>query len=176
MKKSPDVIETGKSVRVEFTATSGGHVVESTAGRPPLYYVHGDGRVLPGFQKKLEGHKEGDELEFELSPEEAYGPFRDEAVIEIPKSEVPQRDLKPGMILQETQPDGTVKVGRVQEIRESGIVMNFNHPMAGKTLHYKIRVVSVMSGASLFSKFPQMKFENESPEGEKDLKGKNDET
>ncbi len=175
MKKTTEVIESGKSVRVDFTATADGQVVESTAGRPPLYYTQGDGRVLPGFQKNVEGLKEGDECEFDLSPEEAYGPFREEAVVEVPSSEMPPRALKPGMILQETLPDGTVKVGRVQEIREGTVVMNFNHPMAGKTLHYKVKVVSVMSGVSLFSKFPQMKFENELPENGADPKGKKDE-
>lgn len=166
MKPQEEVISQGKSVRVAYTVWCGDEIVETTEGRPPLYYKHGDSRVLPAFQRSLEGLKEGDDAEFTLEPAEAYGPYRPEAVLEIPKTEMPDRELKAGQVLQETLADGSLKIGRVQEIREQSVVMNFNHPMAGKTLRYKIKVVSVMSGANLTAFLPKMRFEKETPEKE----------
>ncbi len=166
MKPSEDVIGQGKSIRVAYTVWCGDEVMESTEGRPPLYYKHGDSRVLPAFQRNLEGLKEGDEAEFTLEPAEAYGPYRPEAVQEVPKSEMPDCELKAGQVLQDTLPDGSLKIGRVQEIREQSVIMNFNHPMAGKILRYKVKVISVMSGADLSAFLPKMRFEKETPEKE----------
>lgn len=166
MKSSPEGISAGKSVRVAYTVWVGEAVVETTEGRPPLYYKQGDHRVLPAFQKKLEGLREGESCEFTLEPAEAYGPWRPEALVEIPISEMPREGLAVGRVLQEEQPDGSLKIGRVQEIREKTVLMNFNHPMAGKTLRYKVRVVSVMSGADLPGFLPSMRFEKETPERE----------
>lgn len=168
MKPPEDVIEAGKSVRVAYTVWSEETVVETTDGRPPLYYKQGDSRVLPAFQRKLEGLKEGDVAEFTLEPEEAYGVYHPDAVMEIQKTEMPECELRIGQVLQETLSDGSLKIGRVQEIRENSVVMNFNHPMAGKILRYKVRVVSVMSGADLASFLPKMRFEKETPESEKE--------
>lgn len=136
-------IAAGRKIQIHYTVEADGEIVDSTRGRPPHYYIHGGNALLPAIQKHLEGKFEGDSVEFVLTPEEAYGPWRPEALVEVPKSEMPPRELKPGMILQEDLPDGKVRVGRVAEIRADAVVMNFNHPMAGKTLHYKVRIHSV---------------------------------
>ena len=155
-RSASDKIEKGRSVQIHFTVTSEGQVLETTKGKPPLYYVQGNPKILPAMQAKLEGLKQGDVLEFDLTPAEAYGPYRPEAVIEVSRSEMPECELKIGMMLQETLEEGQIKVGRLEEIREKSVLMNFNHPMAGKTLHYHVEVVSVMESLPLPGILPRM--------------------
>ena len=159
MTAPQDKITAGKSVRIHFTVTAeDGQVLESTKGKPPLYYVQGSSRILAALQQKLEGRTEGEVLEFTLQPEDAYGPFRPEAVEEISRTEMPaDRELQAGMTLQETRPDGSLKVGRILEVRQDTVLMNFNHPMAGKVLHYKVEVTGVMDKASAPGLMPMMR-------------------
>lgn len=159
MEKS-ERVEKGKKVRVEYTVKVDGKVVETTVGKPPLYYEQGKKHVLEALQRQLEGLREGDEKTFELSAAEAYGPREESRVQMIPYSELPPREsLSPDMMLQETQPDGSLKVGRVVELLDEGARIDFNHPMAGQKLHYHVRIVSVMSGDSNPDFFPRMQFD-----------------
>lgn len=141
--READKVVPGRKVQIHFDVFAEDLLVDSTRGKPPLYYVHGGGGLLPGIQKHLEEKREGDEVEFVLSPEEAYGAFNPSAVVEVPLSEMPKRELRTGMILQEDAGEGKVRIGRIQEIKENSVVINFNHPMAGKTLRYKIIIASV---------------------------------
>ncbi len=63
--------------------------------------------------------------------------------MELPKSDMPDEKLYIGMILQEKQDDGSIKIGRIAEIRNDAVLMDFNHPMAGKTVRYEINVVDI---------------------------------
>jgi len=136
-------VTAGRKIQIHYSVESEGRLVDSTQGKPPHYYIHGGSSLLPAIQRHLEGRREGETVEFTLSPEETYGPHDPAALIEVPKSEMPKRELKIGMILQELTEGGQVKIGRVAEIREHSIVMNFNHPMAGKILHYRVTIHSV---------------------------------
>lgn len=159
-------IEDGKKVRLHYTVEADGKVVESTEGKPALFYEQGKKHVLPAMQAKLKGLKEGDQIEFSLTPDQAYGERDEKNIEKIPYSELPPREnLQPGMTLQEKQSDGSVKVGRIVKLNEDGALMDFNHPMAGKQLKYKIKVISVISGDAAPDIFPRMKFE---PENQKE--------
>lgn len=139
------MITKGKIVKIHYSVKVDGKLVESTRNKEPISYVQGQQQLLEGLQKKLEGAKRGDQLEFILTPDEGYGPYRKEAEEDIPKSEVPQFDqVKLGMRLQEKQEDGRIKVGKVIAINENSIRLSFNHPMAGKNLHYSVEVMDVI--------------------------------
>ena len=159
MAEKKQKISQGKKVRIEYTVRIDGEIVESTEGKPALYYEQGKQHVLRGLQDKLEGLTEGQEVEFTLTPDQAYG-FRDESKVEhMPYSELPPREqMRPDMLLQERQADGSVKVARVVELKENGALVDLNHPRAGKTLNYRVKVLSVMSGPSNDDTFPRMKF------------------
>ncbi len=140
----PGVIRPGGRVRIHFTVSSGGQVLETTRRRAPLEYTQGGTRILPALQQRLAGKKAGDRFSFSLEPEEAYGPVRPGAFEIVPRSEMPPTPLEVGMTLHEMQKDGRMKIGRVAEIREDAVVMNFNHPMAGKKLDYDIEIIDVV--------------------------------
>ena len=164
-----DRIEKGKKVRISYTVKVDNEIIETTKGKPPLFYEQGKPQVLAGIQRHLEGKFEGDVVKFDLTPAEAYGLHDPTKMQNIPFSEMPPREsLKIGMMLQDRQKDGSVKVGRVKEVKDTCVVLDFNHPMAGKTLAYEIEIVTVMSGMPLQGGFPHMSFENEEPSREKD--------
>lgn len=137
-------IHSGSKVTFDYTLTVDGKVVDSSIGREPLVYMQGDGKLLPALTKRMEGLKAGDERSFELKPEEAYGNPDPAAFREIPISQLPP-DMKPapGMILQGQDKDGRMYPARIDKVNKDSVLMDFNHPLAGKTLLFKIKIISV---------------------------------
>jgi FKBP-type peptidyl-prolyl cis-trans isomerase SlyD len=120
-----------------------GKVIETSKGKEPLKYVHGQRRMIPGLEKELAGMKVGGEKHITVKPEEAYGPVNKAAFQEIPKEKVPANGLKVGAVLAAKSPEGQVVPMRVHEIKEKTVVMDMNHPMAGKTLVFDVKVVDI---------------------------------
>jgi FKBP-type peptidyl-prolyl cis-trans isomerase SlyD len=157
-----DKVEKGKKIRISYTVKVNGEVIETTKGKPPLFYEQGKPQVLASIQNNLEGKFEGEVVKFDLTPLEAYGVYDQSKIQNIPLSEMPPKEnLKVGMMLQDKQKDGGVKVGRVKEINVDHVVLDFNHPMAGKTLSYEVDIITVMSGMPLQGGVPRMDFESE---------------
>lgn len=142
--KGEDIaIQKGSQVSFDYTLTVDGEVVDSSEGRGPLQYTHGGRQIIPGLSKQLEGMHVGEEKKVEVLPEEAYGRVNPEAIQEVPRSTLPA-EIKPevGMMLQVSNPQGTAPV-RVAELKEDSIVLDFNHPLAGKTLTFQVKIVSI---------------------------------
>ncbi len=141
-------VENGKQVSIEYTLTdSEENVIESNVGQDPLIYNHGTQQIIAGLEKGLEGLSEGDTRTVVVKPEEAYGTVMDEAFIEVPNSNVPEGARKIGTQLQTTNPDGQVMHARVSELKDESVVLDFNHPLAGKTLHFDVKVLEVSAAA-----------------------------
>ena len=140
------MIKKGSLVKIHYTIECEGKVVENTQDRGVFSYVQGEDKLLVSVQKRLEGLNANEEVSFELEPPEAYGDYRPEAEEDIPRSEVPQwGQVKVGMYLQEKQADGRIKVGRVIEVGDDSIRLSFNHPMAGKKIKYRVKVIDVIN-------------------------------
>ncbi|MCF7875395.1 MAG: peptidylprolyl isomerase [Candidatus Omnitrophica bacterium] len=137
-------IEKGKKVSFDYTLTVDGQVIDSSKEREPLSYVHGEGKIIPGLASELEGMKEGQEKIVKVSPEDAYGKENPEAFKEVPKSSLP-KDLEPkaGMMLQMQGPEGQAVPVKVAEVKDEEVVLDLNHPLAGKTLKFDVKVISV---------------------------------
>lgn len=137
-------IEKGKKVNFEYTLTVEGEVVDTSKGRGSFEYVHGQGQIIPGLSKQLEGMQAGDEKKITIAPEEGYGVVNPEAIKEVPKSSLPPDiDVKPGMYLQMKTNAGQPMPIRVSDVKEDTIVLDLNHPLAGKTLEFDVTIVSV---------------------------------
>ena len=134
----------GSKVAFNYTLTVDGKVADSSEGRAPLEYVQGDGKLIPGLTKQLEGMKAGDEKTVVVKPEDAYGNPNPAGHKEIPFTAVP-KDIKPevGMILQMQDDKGQVFPARVTEVKKDSLMIDLNHPLAGKTLTFKVKIVSV---------------------------------
>jgi FKBP-type peptidyl-prolyl cis-trans isomerase SlyD len=88
----------------------------------------------------------GSEKKVTVKPEDGYGPVKPEAFQEVPKDKLPPEALKVGTVLSARGPDGQTVPVRVHEIKEDTVVMDFNHPLAGKTLFFDIKVTEVKPG------------------------------
>ena len=137
-------IGAGSAVRIEYTLKdAAGAVLDSTRDREPLRYVHGNQDILPGLERALEGLRAGAETKVILTPDEAYGYVDPEAQTEIPREIVPAAAAVVGTRLTARNQEGAARQVVVKEVRDQTIVLDMNHPLAGKTLVFEVKVVEV---------------------------------
>ena len=141
---SSAMIQDNMEVQLEYTLSADGQVVDSTEGHGPFRYVHGMKQIIPGLERQLAGLHVGDAKEITVTPNEGYGPVDPAAVIDVPREQLPA-DTKPetGMVLRGVDPDGRAFRATVQDVKEKTVKLNLNHPLAGKTLVFKIKVVDI---------------------------------
>lgn len=109
----------------------------------PLLYLHGWQNIIPGLERELEGLQNGDAKKVVVQPEDGYGAYNDQLVFQVPKAELPpEAELELGMEFQTDTPNGRL-VLYLQEIRESDVILNGNHPLAGETLHFDVEIRSI---------------------------------
>jgi FKBP-type peptidyl-prolyl cis-trans isomerase SlyD len=137
-------VQPGSEVSFDYTLTDdGGKVVDSSKGKEPMHYVHGKGQIIAGLEKELAGMAVGAEKKVTVKPEDAYGPVDPRAFQEIPKETLPPEALKVGTMLMAQAPSGQGVPVRVHEIKDSTVVMDFNHPLAGKTLSFDVKITDI---------------------------------
>ena len=142
--KDDRVVKDGLMISLEYTLKSpDGKMIETSKGREPLKYVHGQRMMIPGLEKELTGMKVGGEKNVTVKPEDGYGKINPNAVQEVPKEKVPANALKIGAVLAARSPEGMVMPMTVKQIKEKTVVMDMNHPMAGKTLVFDVKVVDI---------------------------------
>ena len=141
-------IAKGTCPTIHFTIRGGPEedaaVVDSTADREPLVYLHGYGNVMPGLERALTGRQSGDSLSVIIPPHDAYGDWREEYLRLVPHaslSHVP--DLEVGLQLFAEGVEGGSDLLTIVEIRDDGVVVDGNHPLAGRTLRVDVAVESV---------------------------------
>jgi FKBP-type peptidyl-prolyl cis-trans isomerase SlyD len=121
-----------------------GAVVDASEPGDPLVYLHGYEEIVPGLERALEGHGAGDKLQVVVKPEDGYGEYDPESVEEVPRSELPaDLKLEVGEIITGTDPDGDEVDFLIKELKKDTVVLDFNDPMAGKTLHFDVTVREV---------------------------------
>jgi len=142
--KAQEGVADGKQVTIEYSLTLPDKTeVENNIGEEPLTYTHGSGQILPALQAAILGLVEGETKTVTLEPEEAYGVIDPDAFVEVEKALVPEDLQKPGEELVARDPSGTLQRFRIHEIQEELVVLDFNHPLAGKTLTFDIKVVKI---------------------------------
>lgn len=143
-KSMSPAIESGSTVQLEYTLKDEeGKVLDSNKGRDPLTYTQGQEQIIPGLEKALNGMRAGEEKKVTVKPEDAYGPVDPEAQAEVPKAMLPPDALQVGARLVARSPMGDTRVVRVKEIKETTVILDLNHPLAGKTLHFDVKVLGV---------------------------------
>ncbi len=135
-----NTIEPGKVVSLRYTVSlPDDKVVHTNEGGDPIKYKHGDGKLLPALEAALVGLSTGDQESVTLPPEDAY-PFKEDAIQEMPLARIPEDSRKVGAVFRPMESRGSV---RVAEINGNIAVLDFNHPLAGKTLTYDVTILSV---------------------------------
>jgi FKBP-type peptidyl-prolyl cis-trans isomerase SlyD len=142
-------IAVGKEVSIEYTLKlEDKNVVDSNVGGEPLTFVHGSQQIIPGLEDALIGLKVGDNKAVTVTPKDGYGIVSKEAFAEVPREQIPEDGLKVDAQLEGTNTDGQPIVGRVAEINEKTVLLDFNHPLAGKTLHFDVKILNIQDGAA----------------------------
>lgn len=125
-----------------------GQVVDSSAGREPLVYLHGQGQIVPGLEKQMEGRVAGDKFEAHVAPAEGYGEYQAELAQAVPRDAFQGvADIQPGMQFQGHGPQGVFNV-TVTRVEPDLVHIDGNHPLAGKTLHFAIEVAEVRAASA----------------------------
>jgi FKBP-type peptidyl-prolyl cis-trans isomerase SlyD len=138
-------IQDGATVRIEYTLKDeNGQIVDTNKGLQPLTYRQGARQIIPGLERALKGMRAGEATKVTIKPEDGYGPVDPKAEIEVPKEAIPQ-GAKVGTRLEGRSPTGEPQIARVKEIKEKTVVLDINHPLAGQTLVFEIKVVGVDS-------------------------------
>jgi FKBP-type peptidyl-prolyl cis-trans isomerase SlyD len=137
-------IREGSQVALEYTLSDeAGTVIESNKGKQPMSYIHGKSQIIPGLEKELSGMKVGEEKKIQIKPEDGYGPVNPDAFQEVPKDKLPPEALKVGTMLMAQGPQGQGIPVRVHEVKDTTVIMDFNHPMAGKTLSFDVKISEI---------------------------------
>jgi FKBP-type peptidyl-prolyl cis-trans isomerase SlpA len=138
------MIKEGSKVKLHYTGKlEDGTVFDTsmTEGREPLEFVHGQGQLIPGFEKGVLGMNAGDKKTIEIEPAEAYGELRDDLQQVVSTSQLPE-GVKVGDVLTAQTPQGNVNV-TVKEIDGDTAKVDANHPLAGKKLIFDLEVMEV---------------------------------
>lgn len=137
-------ITDGRVATIHYTLTDDdGSVIDKSAPDAPLSYLQGAGNIVPGLEKALAGKASGDALKAEVEPEQGYGPRHDGMVQQVPVSAFPDINaVKPGMRFEAKTERGPLVV-TVTDIGEDKVTVDGNHPLAGKTLHFDVKVADV---------------------------------
>ena len=146
-------IETNKFITLAYDLHVGEdderELMESATKEAPLEFIFGTNSMLQSFENQIEGKSIGDTFTFTLSPEEAYGEYEDEKILELPKNvfqvdgEIDEEILFEGNTVPMMDTDGNKLMGSVIEIKDDVVSMDFNHPLAGETMHFTGNVIEV---------------------------------
>jgi FKBP-type peptidyl-prolyl cis-trans isomerase SlyD len=134
-------------VTIDYTIRlDDGRIVETSVadGGAPLLYLHGRSQIVPGVEKAIEGAEPGSVMEVDVVPEDAYGARDPAGVFMVPRAAFPPGEtVGPGMAFSATRLDGKQMTFHVLEVREDTVVIDTNHPLAGRMLHISVAVRAV---------------------------------
>lgn len=134
----------GLEVSFEYTLSlKDKTVVASNVGKDPVTYVHGRKQIVPGLERAMTGLKPGQRKHVDVSSSEAYGPYDEKARITVDRAQVPP-DVKVGAVLT-SQSGQPVKV---LEMTDEKVVIDLNHPLAGKDLVFDVKVIKVVKATT----------------------------
>lgn len=137
--------EKGNKVQVHYTGTlTDKTIFDSSREREPLEFTVGGGQMIKGFDAAVEGMSVGESKTVTIPSAEAYGPHNEEAMVKVAKNQLPE-GLEPtiGLQLEATQPTGQKQVLTIAEVLENEVVLDGNHPLAGKDLIFEIELMGI---------------------------------
>ena len=133
-----------KVVLIHYTLTNdAGETLDSSSGGEPLAYIHGQGNLIAGLEKALEGKQSGDRLSVKVEPAEGYGVRDDALVQQVPKRQFGGAKVQPGMQFHAQTSQGHARVVTVVRIQGDMVTVDGNHPLAGENLNFDVEVTDV---------------------------------
>ena len=130
-------------VSIEYEVKDGETVVDSNVGGAPLVFIYGKGQIIPGLESGIVDMNIGDKGEVLVKPEDAYGEYKEDAQQTVPKEQFAGIELEIGQTLYGQGEDGGTVQVTVKEISGEDVTVDFNHPLAGKTLMFSVAVNNI---------------------------------
>lgn len=138
------MIQTGSQVSIHYTvALEDGEIVDRNQDETPMVFTLGEEEILPALEKALLGRTVGEVLDVQVSPEHGYGPVNPEAFQTVELNVLPEESRQPGAALSVEDEAGQRHLLHVHEIQGDKVILDFNHPLAGKTLLYHVEIVDI---------------------------------
>ena len=133
----------GTKVKIHYTGTlNDGKIFDSSEGREPLEFTIGENRVIKGFEDGIKGMKLNDEKTIKIKAKDTYGERDERMVVSVPRDKFPP-EVQAGGTLLLKGPNGERLPAVVKEVKENAVIIDMNHPLAGKELNFKIKVVGI---------------------------------
>ncbi len=141
-------IETNQIVSIEYEVRDGDKVVDSNVGGAPLVFMFGKGQIIPGLENGIANMAIGEKGDVLVKAEDAYGTYNADAKQEVPKEQFAGIDLEEGMTLYGQGEDGGTVQVTVKEIGEENVIIDFNHPLAGKDLMFTVTINNIRDASA----------------------------
>jgi FKBP-type peptidyl-prolyl cis-trans isomerase 2 len=136
-------VEQGAKVSIEYTLTVDGTTADTNVGGEPLVFEQGAHQILPGLEEAMTGMKVAESRKVTLAPDKGYGPIDERLRQEVEPQQIPEDARFAGAQLAAEDEQGNRHFARVHEVREDKIVVDMNHPLAGKTLSFDVKVLAI---------------------------------
>ncbi len=145
MTEKPLEVSDGMLVCLDYTLRlDDGQIVDSSEDREPIEFVQGQQQIVPGLEQQLYGMEIGEERNVVVEPARGYGERNPEANQVVPRDAFQEGlDLEPGMPIQVSDGSGRTATAFVAKLDDESVKLDFNHPLAGETLHFDVEVVDV---------------------------------
>ena len=133
----------GRKVTMHFAIKlEDGQIIDSNFDKAPVEFEVGDGNIPEGFESALTGLKVGDHVELTIAPERGFGQHNPSNIQRMKRSDFKDMDLEPGLVVSFQEPGGEIP-GVVVEFDDTNVSIDFNHPLAGKTLTFEVKVLGI---------------------------------
>lgn len=147
------VVEEGKFVQIQYTGTfDNGEVFDTNVGLDPLEFQVGSGSIIVGLDRAVLGMNIEDEKNISVKPEDGYGEYNEAYVLNVPLAEMQSNfNPEPGMVISIQMENGNLIPARITEVNGDTVILDLNHPLAGKTLHFAVKILAVNDEAQMES-------------------------
>jgi len=141
-------IQENQVISIEYEVRDGDKVVDSNMGGAPLVFMFGKGQIIPGLENGIKDMAIGDKADVLVKPADGYGEYNPDATQEVPKDQFAGIELTEGMTLYGQGEDGGTVQVIVKEIKDDSVIIDFNHPLAGKELMFTVAINNVRDASA----------------------------
>ncbi len=142
-------VKDGRIVTMDYTLTVDEMVVDTSEGHEPIQFLQGSGNIVPGLERELYGMAVGESKEVVVPAQDGYGEVDSQAYMDVPREQFPSNiPMQDGTILELRDQSGRPMHARIDQVGEKIVRLNFNHPLAGKELHFSVKIAGLREASA----------------------------